>query len=120
MRHRSGFTLIEMLVVLILMGLVAVLVVPALSPRHRAGGAAFHRCGYADGVAARELRLRRAECGSGGRRGARSSHVRDAHALKRACSQPMMSASSSSPPGCPSRPRVERSYPVGLCSPGAL
>jgi len=34
MRHRSGFTLIEMLVVLILMGLVAVLVVPALFPRH--------------------------------------------------------------------------------------
>ncbi len=34
MRHRSGFTLIEMLVVLILMGLVAVLVVPALVPRH--------------------------------------------------------------------------------------
>ena len=34
MRHRSGFTLIEILVVLILMGLVAVLVAPALFPRH--------------------------------------------------------------------------------------
>src|SRR5437762_256823 len=37
---------------------------------------------YADGVAARERRLRRAERGSGGRRGARPSHLRDAHALK--------------------------------------
>src|SRR5438477_10816665 len=34
MRHRSGFTLIEIVVVLILMGLVAVLVAPALFPRH--------------------------------------------------------------------------------------
>ena len=34
MRHRFGFTLIEILVVLILMGLVAVLVVPGLLTRH--------------------------------------------------------------------------------------
>ena len=33
-RHRPGFTLIEILVVLILMGLVAALVAPTLLPRH--------------------------------------------------------------------------------------
>jgi prepilin-type N-terminal cleavage/methylation domain-containing protein len=35
MPRRSGFTLLELLVVLILMGLVAALVAPALLPRHR-------------------------------------------------------------------------------------
>src|SRR5437870_12776354 len=35
MRHRSGFTLIEILVVLILMGLLFALVAPTLLPRHQ-------------------------------------------------------------------------------------
>jgi type II secretion system protein H len=34
MRHRSGFTLLELVVVLMLMGLAAALVAPVLLPRH--------------------------------------------------------------------------------------
>jgi prepilin-type N-terminal cleavage/methylation domain-containing protein len=56
MRHRSGFTLIEMLVVLILMGLVAVLVVPALFPRHHDQSALNALL-----VSAREVAARRGE-----------------------------------------------------------
>jgi prepilin-type N-terminal cleavage/methylation domain-containing protein len=56
MRHRSGFTLIEMLVVLILMGLVAVLVAPALFPRHHDQSAINALL-----VSARELAARRGE-----------------------------------------------------------
>src|SRR5256885_15378628 len=56
MRHRSGFTLIEILVVLILMGLVAVLVVPALFPRHHDQSALNALL-----VSAREVAARRGE-----------------------------------------------------------
>jgi prepilin-type N-terminal cleavage/methylation domain-containing protein len=56
MRHRSGFTLIEMLVVLILMGLVAVLVAPALLPRHHDQSALNALL-----VSAREVAARRGE-----------------------------------------------------------
>src|SRR2546427_8501701 len=56
MRHRSGFTLIEILVVLILMGLVAVLVAPALFPRHHDQSALNALL-----VSAREVAARRGE-----------------------------------------------------------
>src|SRR2546428_3723613 len=56
MHRRSGFTLIEMLVVLILMGLVAVLVVPALFPRHHDQSALNALL-----VSAREVAARRGE-----------------------------------------------------------
>ncbi len=56
MRHRSGFTLIEMLVVLILMGLVAVLVAPVLLPRHHDQSALNALL-----VSAREVAARRGE-----------------------------------------------------------
>jgi type II secretion system protein H len=56
MRHRSGFTLIEMLVVLILMGLVAALVAPALFPRHHDQSALNALL-----VSAREVAVRRGE-----------------------------------------------------------
>src|SRR5438552_15885256 len=56
MRHRSGFTLIEILVVLILMGLVAVLVAPALLPRHHDQSALNALL-----VSAREVAARRGE-----------------------------------------------------------
>src|SRR2546425_2410959 len=53
MPRRSGFTLLELLVVLILMGLVAVLVVPALFPRHHDQSALNALLGNAREVAAR-------------------------------------------------------------------
>ncbi|OLB67673.1 MAG: hypothetical protein DMD38_02935 [Gemmatimonadetes bacterium] len=56
MRHRSGFTLIEIVVVLILMGLVAVLVAPALFPRHHDQSALNALL-----VSAREVAARRGE-----------------------------------------------------------
>src|SRR6267378_6651427 len=52
-RHRSGFTLVEILVVLILMGLVAALVVPALLPRHHDQSEVNAVLGRAREVAAR-------------------------------------------------------------------
>src|SRR2546427_4152866 len=53
MPRRSGLTLIEILVVLILMGLVAVLVAPTLLPRHRDQSAINALLGSAREVAAR-------------------------------------------------------------------
>jgi prepilin-type N-terminal cleavage/methylation domain-containing protein len=51
--RRSGFTLLELLVVLILMGLVAVLVAPALLPHHHDQSALNALLGSAREVAAR-------------------------------------------------------------------
>src|SRR2546426_8059701 len=51
--RRSGFTLIEMLVVLILMGLAAALVAPALLPHHHDQSALSALLGSAREVAAR-------------------------------------------------------------------
>ena len=53
MPRRSGLTLIEILVVLILMGLVAALVAPNLLPRHRDQSAINALLGSAREVAAR-------------------------------------------------------------------
>jgi prepilin-type N-terminal cleavage/methylation domain-containing protein len=53
MRHRSGFTLLEIVVVLILMGLLAVLVAPTLLPRHHDQNALNALLGSAREVAAR-------------------------------------------------------------------
>ncbi len=72
--------------------------------------------------ASAQLRLR---CAQRRRRARALARPAGLHAVSperpgRHCFQFVMSASSSLPPGCPSRPSVERSYPVRLWSPGLL
>jgi hypothetical protein len=85
------------------------------------------RTSHTDCRSGRELRLRRPEHRRRTRAFTRPTLLYALRPLRRIwlsrtryCFQFVMSASSSLPPGCPSRPRVERSYDVLLWSPGLL